>query len=326
LMGFNDVSAYAPIPSNSLPLPARPDGMILQELGQGSGVWFVSDSAYTSAIIDIGDSVVVVDAPPTYSEQRLKAVVSTVAGNRPVSHFIFSHTHNDHVGLASTFSGATFAAHPITAGLLTRNKKLPKPTLMLNNGTKLTLGNKNLEFYTYENSHEEGSLLIWLPQQKVVIFIDIVFPQWVPFFALGVTQDQLRFVAVHDTLLSYNFEYLVSGHLGRWASRADTQQAKQYLADLGQIITETYALFPFENYYKLFAGPPTHWWGILHNWHGDMATECAKKTIAKYKGVLAGVDVYAWTHCWHLREAMDLFGIGGEKKRSMKEVQRKLLE
>eukprot|EP01098_Paradermamoeba_levis_P003473 TRINITY_DN1577_c0_g5_i2.p1 TRINITY_DN1577_c0_g5~~TRINITY_DN1577_c0_g5_i2.p1 ORF type:complete len:396 (-),score=152.42 TRINITY_DN1577_c0_g5_i2:56-1243(-) len=320
LMGFQESTAYAPIPPNSYPATQRSDGMSVIELGSGSGVWFVSDSAYNSAVIDIGSSLVVVDAPPTYSEARLRSALSFIGGNKTVSHFIYSHTHNDHVGLAGLFaSTATYISHPITSDLVKRNGKLPVPTITTPNNTKMTLGNKNFEFYYFDNAHADGNLLIWLPAQKVVVYIDIVYPQWVPFYALGITQDSYRFVRVHDTLLTFNFDYFISGHLGRIATRSDVTQAQQYLADLTTVIGQTYALFPFEKYYAAYQGPPVNWWALLHNWEGDMATECAGKMMDKYKGKLAGVDVYAWTHCWHLREAIDLFTPmdGGKRKRSL---------
>jgi len=320
LMGFKDPSTYDPIPSNAYPATQRSDGMSVVELGTGSGIWFVSDSAYNSAVVDIGSTLVVIDAPPTYSEARMRSVLSAIGGNKTVSHFIYSHTHNDHVGLAGLFaSSATYISHPLTQGLVMRNSKLPVPTITTPNNTKLTLGNKNVEFYYYDNAHAEGSMLMWFPTQKVLLYIDIVYPQWVPFYALGITQDAYRFVQIHDVLLSFNFDYFISGHLGRVATRPDVLQAKQYLADLTSIIGQTYALYPFDKYYATYQGPPVNWWALLHNWEGDMASECSEKLMAKYRGKLAGVDVYAWNHCWHMRETIDLFSPmdGGKRKKSL---------
>eukprot|EP01097_Dermamoeba_algensis_P008771 TRINITY_DN5963_c0_g1_i1.p1 TRINITY_DN5963_c0_g1~~TRINITY_DN5963_c0_g1_i1.p1 ORF type:complete len:409 (+),score=96.84 TRINITY_DN5963_c0_g1_i1:613-1839(+) len=319
-LGYSDT--YAPIPNNSFPFPTdRSDGMIVKELGVGTGVYFISDTAYSSAVIDVGDSLDVIDAPPTYSEARLRSVISSISATKPVTHFIYTHTHNDHVGLAGIFASGnvTFISHPLSVELITRNGRLPIPSVVTSqNNSKLTIGDKQFEFYYYDDAHEIGNMLIWLPQSKVMIYIDIIYPQWAPFYALGMTQDAIRFVNIHDTFLSFDFNHFIPGHLGRTATRDDIILAKKYLADMKSTIISGLALYTFNDYYPRYVTPRGYnWWALLHNWQSDMASYCADKIIEMYRSTLAGVELYAWSHCWHYREHIDLYqptGVG--KKRN----------
>jgi len=323
LSGFTpsgSINGYAPIPPNSKAFPTnRTDGMVVEELVPGSGVYFVTDTAYSSAVIDIGDSLVVIDAPPTYSAQRLMNVIQSISPTKPVKYFIYTHCHNDHVGLAGIFSAnATYISHPLSVELIARNGHLPVPTMVTDyNNTRWTLGNKTFEFYYFDDAHSIGNMLIWLPETKTMMYIDIVYPQWVPFYAIGMTQDAIRFVAIHDTFLQYPFQHFIPGHLGRTATRDDVILAKQYLTDMKSVITTGFGLFTFDTYFPRYnTANGYNWWALLHNWQGDMAFYCAEKIIDKYKNILAGVELYAWSHCWHYREHIDLYQpvTGGRKR------------
>jgi glyoxylase-like metal-dependent hydrolase (beta-lactamase superfamily II) len=309
LLGFKD--KYLEVPATAQPYDTKKGVNITQV---AKDVYFMTDSAYTNVIIDIGDSMVLIDAPPSYTKDKLQAAIKTASKGKKLSHFIYTHAHNDHIALSEIFAGTknlTVMAHEITAGLIHRNSKLPKVTKSIavaGNGTQMTLGNKKFVFYYYEDAHLEGNLAIWLPQQQILVYVDIVFPQWSPFYGLGLTQDAIRYVQAFDTLLKFDFKYLISGHLGRPASRKDVQLAKTYMGDMSDFVFQGFRLFNnITDYYKVFGGSSPNHWAVLHNWMGDMAFYCARKMIDKYKNVIAGVDIYSWANCWVLREHYGLF-------------------
>src|SRR5260370_37669225 len=72
--------------------------------------------------------VVVVDAPPALAE-KIPAAIKRVT-DKPVTHFIYTHSHYDHVGSASRFPGAELIAHAETARILPvhADPELPLPT------------------------------------------------------------------------------------------------------------------------------------------------------------------------------------------------------
>ena len=53
------------------------------------------------------------------------------------------------------------------------------------------------------------------------MLVDVIFPGWSPFLELAVTTNPFEFIKANDDVLAYDFETMVSGHLGRTATRAD---------------------------------------------------------------------------------------------------------
>jgi glyoxylase-like metal-dependent hydrolase (beta-lactamase superfamily II) len=323
LLGFKEPGEYFPIPPTAAALtPTMANGLVVQEIA--TDVWFLTDAAYTSAVIDVGNSLVVIDAPPSYQAQRHLEAIQAIGRGKPVSHFIFSHAHNDHVGNAYLWANrgrgrraaaqpqTLFIAHALTAELLKRNTDQVVPTSLITKPfTQVRLGNKNFEFHYFDNAHVEGNIVIFLPAEKVLMYVDIVFPQWSPFYNLGMTQDAIRLIGAMDTILSFPFTKMIGGHLGRYATRKDVLLAKGYLTDMQSFIQEGFKTFNISTYYAKFGqpegnkGPNT--WAVLHNWMGDMAFDCSSKMIGKYKDIIAGIDIYTWVNCWLLRESVGLF-------------------
>jgi hypothetical protein len=62
--------------------------------------------------------------------------------------------------------------------------------------------------------------------------VDVVFPGWIPFKGLAVSQDIPGWVHAQDVAMSYPWQTLVAGHLGRLGTRADVDLQRQYVADL----------------------------------------------------------------------------------------------
>jgi len=105
--------------------------------------------------------------------------------------------------------------------------------------------------------------------------------------------------------LGFDFNYVVTGHLGLPAKRSDVLLAKQFITDMTTFVDQSFTLFNnLTAYYQVYG---TNHWAVLHNWMGDMAFYCSENMRNKYAGIVAGVDVYAWTGCWTLRETYQLF-------------------
>jgi hypothetical protein len=92
----------------------------------------------------------------------------------------------------------------------------------------LDVGGHTLNLTYYGLYHETGNTFIWHEQSNILMQVDIVFPRWVPFMNLGFAGDVPNFRQAHLDILSYPFDKLVTGHLGRWATRADVLEALGY--------------------------------------------------------------------------------------------------
>jgi glyoxylase-like metal-dependent hydrolase (beta-lactamase superfamily II) len=105
---------YLPLPAQALPEDDGPDGYRLQKAGENGYVVIVGFVQSVFVVTD--DGVVVVDAPPSHID-KLPAAIRSVT-NKPVTHFIYTHSHWDHVGGVSQFPDATRIAHEEAARLL----------------------------------------------------------------------------------------------------------------------------------------------------------------------------------------------------------------
>src|SRR4026209_2289231 len=72
--------------------PAK--GCRLQDLGQG--LYMITDNGYQSMFMVYDKGVVGVDAPTSYAQYSLKGIAEVT--DNPITHVIYSHSHNDHIG------------------------------------------------------------------------------------------------------------------------------------------------------------------------------------------------------------------------------------
>src|SRR4029078_7634637 len=121
---------------------------------------------------------------------------------------------------------------PAPYGVFVGGSDAPLPTVTFADKYTLTVGNQTLELAYRGDDHEPGNIYIYAPRQKVLMKVDIVFPGWTPFIDLAVSADAMCYLKAHDTILSYNFDWLVSGHFGRLATRKDVEVQKAYMQDI----------------------------------------------------------------------------------------------
>jgi hypothetical protein len=72
--------------------PAK--GYRIQDLGDG--LYMVTDNGYQSMFLVYSNGVVVVDAPPSYSQHIPQAIAEVT--DKPITHVIYTHSHADHIG------------------------------------------------------------------------------------------------------------------------------------------------------------------------------------------------------------------------------------
>ncbi len=189
-------------------------GYLVEEIRDG--LYWVTDGAYNTMFLTTGQGVIVVDAPPSIGENYLNAIAEVT--EEPITHVIYSHTHNDHIGSASIFpDDAVYIAHKnAAASLEERNDpNRPLPTVTFDDTYVLEVGNQILELEYNGPMHEPGNIFIYAPNQKVLMAVDLIFPGWTPFKDLAMAQDVPAFLAAPDEILEYDFDVLVGGHLTR---------------------------------------------------------------------------------------------------------------
>jgi len=204
------------------------------------GVYWVTDGNHQAMVVVSSQGVILVDAPeplPFFAPTPVLDAIAEVT-DKPVTHMIYSHAHTDHIGGAgvvkAAFPDVEIIAHEETKKLLlaAADPKRPVPDRTFRRRMKLRVGEKRLELSYLGNTHLEGNIFIHAPDQKVLMAIDIVFPGWVPFRRLGLSNDIPGWIAGQDQILGFPFETLIAGHSTRLGTREDVFAQKAYVDDI----------------------------------------------------------------------------------------------
>ncbi len=294
--------AYGPAPSEK--------GYVVEEIKDG--LYWVTEGLYQVMFLTTGEGVIVVDAPPNIGKNILAAIKEVT--NEPITHVIYSHAHADHLAAASMYpKDATYITHELTAARLASDRPfpygqfvgggpVPKPTITFKDTYTLKVGKQTLELAYKGPAHIPGNIFIYAPKQKALMVIDVIFPGWTPFKWLAVAEDVPAFRESHDSILAYEFDTLISGHVGRLGSRKDVQTQKEYILDVQANAAKALQTVDFMAVAKNlgFSNP----WNLFNTYLSAVDKKCAELTEEKWLGKLAAVDVFTLSHCEKVVESL----------------------
>ena len=134
------------------------------------------------------------------------------------------------------------------------------------------------------------------------MFIDVIFPGWSPFKDLAVSENIPGYIKAHDDVLSYDFDTLVSGHLGRLGTREDVEVQKEYVLDMQDNAAQALQTVDFFAVAQEvgFENP----WLLFDTYLDAVTQECTDLTLQKWTSRLAGADVFTFSHCFKLIESL----------------------
>ncbi len=188
---------------------------------------FISNA--TAIIAD--DGIVIVDAlgSPSLAQmfmQKVRAVSDT-----PVRKVIVTHYHADHFyGLqffkdmgAEVYSGEGALEYLASDVAQTRIKerreslkpwvneqtRLVKPDHVIKSNTRLSQGNLDLEIEIIGAAHSHGDLIVYIPQDGVLLAGDLIFEGRVPFIGGG---DTSLWISTLETLSKRDVKAVIPGH------------------------------------------------------------------------------------------------------------------
>jgi len=288
---------YAPTPATSLGPALNADGYFVSNIA-GSLYW-VTDSVYQCMFLTTETGVVLVDAPPSIGHRLSRAICeATAMSGRPsrVTHLVYSHSHADHIGAASIFGAdVERLGHAETGRLLRRDGDLrrPSPTITFTDEYTLTVGGERLELSFRGPNHSADNIFVFAPDYATLMLVDVIYPGWVPFRSLGLSQDVPGWFHAHDQALEYPFSTLVGGHLGRLGTRGDVIIQKSYLADLSDSTRAAATAVDPAPLHDVF-GPNT--WAGCERYTELVCARAARPVIAKYARHLAGAEAYTGLH------------------------------
>jgi cyclase len=189
-----------------------------------------SNSFGANAGIIIGqDYLVAVDSLMSAREaQRFMKDIRKIS-KKPVK-FIISQ-ENDQKNMQK--AGAGMLQYAKQSGLTDQDLKgtrLAYPTLTFKERLTLDLGNKKIEIHYPGPSHTTGSVLVYVPQEKVLFTGDILFTDFHPFLGEANIEGWEK---VLDAIMAMDVEKIIPGH-GPISSKKDVAEMKSYLSVFDQ--------------------------------------------------------------------------------------------
>ncbi len=240
-------------------------------------LYCVSANGTMTVFLATETGVVALDALPALAEVYFRAIAEVTAA--PVTHLVYSRSHLDHIGAANRMpAGAVRIAQVETARTLALrdDPRRPLPTRTFAVADTLRVAGETLVLRHHGPNHDLGQL-----QRSA------------PWFRLSGARDVPGYLALHDSILGYDFEVLVGGHL-------ETQ--RDYLRD---VLAAADAAAAAADYAASTAGVPAaaHPFERLARLHRAQAERCAGRVLERWRGRLPGVEVVTLSHCEAMLES-----------------------
>lgn len=267
-----------------------------------------------------GRRLAVFDFPAGHTK-FIKAVRMVLNGVAPYRiDMVYGHRHTDHIGGATGFRNWARRTYPRahidiwgTRGtfnfLKQRRPKEPRPNKFVPAawGRAIYLGPGFTIRLRIIGGHVHDDMMAIFPMPRGKVFIhlaDFVAPRFAQIDSLGVTIDLLGYIQGHRDLLKYDFDLISPGHVNL-GSKKDVRDSMLYAMDTVQIAaevvaTETPAMLAGLGLERVRV-PGTLEFGNRNFefkaiWDSRIE-RCFRKLMQRWGCKLAGVDVYARSHC-----------------------------
>jgi cyclase len=193
------------------------------------------------------DAILVIDT--LISSKEAKRLIRDIraVSDKPIKYVINTHYHLDHTFGNSEFQkiGAMIISHANdkTKELIHNESTLKNaqafgltdkdmegttvshPTVTFTDKMEIDLGNQRIQLIYPNLSHTDGSILVYVPDKRLLFAGDILFTNYHPFIADG---NLRSWVKVLNVILAMDVERIIPGH-GPISSKKDVQDMKEYI-------------------------------------------------------------------------------------------------
>ena len=214
---------------------SRPDDEITKLVDD---VYLFRHKFHQSIFITTPKGVIVTDPINSDAAAWLKAEIKKLT-DQPVRYVIYSHHHNDHITGGSVFADTALfisqaAARPKL--LQAADPQTPVPDLTFSDRMFIDLGGKHIELIYTGRNHSDNSLVVLLPQNKLLFAVDFIPVETVAYRALpdGYPDEWIDSLKRVEQL---DFDTLVPGH-GKVGTKEHVQRFRGYLEDLRVAVLE----------------------------------------------------------------------------------------
>ena len=202
------------------------------------------------------DVILVVDTLVSAKEgKRLLKDIRAIS-DKPIKYVVNTHYHLDHTfGNAEFYSlGADIISHVNCADAMKKNAadtlanadaygltpedmegtKLVYPNLTFTDKMGFDLGGLKVELIYHAPSHSKGSIIVYIPDERVIFAGDILFTDYHPYMADG---DISGWQEMLDSIMAINAEKIIPGH-GPLSTNNDLEDMKAYIVAFDKKATE----------------------------------------------------------------------------------------
>jgi len=220
-IAFADIN----IPDTAPPLPTKADFPpgVAEDIGSKGyhiseirdDIFWITSGEYHVMAVKTHKGVMIVDAPeslPFFPPMDVLGAVAEVAPGYPITHMIYSHGHTDHIGgagvIKQAFPDVQIIAHKETKKLLKKMKdpKRPVPTRTFEKSMTVSSGGKHLKLKYSGNTHMPGNIFVHVPKEKILMVVDVIFPGWVPFRRLALSDNINGWIKGNKAVLDFDFD------------------------------------------------------------------------------------------------------------------------
>ena len=293
--------AQPPGPPPNLNAIYSPGDWPIQKIRDGKVYWIPGGGSNSTIII--GDKgVIVVDVKTTMATgQQLLKDIATITP-KPITHVIETHSDCDHVnGIVAFPKSVNILAHisnlqeqeqvarlatiEVNGGYgVAPQDRLPN-MLSTKNGETATIDGVRFVFYHFGPAHTGGDLMIYLPDEKVMVAGDIIFnsntagPDNGLIFKFEKNGSTSGLIKNIEGMLATDANIFVTGHGDKLLARSDVEKL---LADFRAKMAKVDALAAsgksLEETTKEMGDRPVDM--LANNIHPDTMKECPRGTIS----------------------------------------------
>jgi glyoxylase-like metal-dependent hydrolase (beta-lactamase superfamily II) len=215
--------------------PSRPENEITK---LADDVYLFRHQFHQAIFITTSAGVILTDPISAEAATWLKAEMKTLT-DRPVRYVIYSHHHSDHITGGSIFADqATFVSHASARAPIAdaADSSTPVPTLTFTDRMFIDIGGKHVELIYTGKNHSDNSLVVLLPQNKLLFAVDFIPVETVAYRTMrsDYPDDWIESLRRIEQL---DFERLVPGH-GKIGTKDHARMFRGYLEDLRAAVLE----------------------------------------------------------------------------------------
>ena len=201
-------------------------------------VYLFRHKFHQSIFITTPKGVIVTDPITSDAAAWLKAKIKTLT-DQPARYVIYSHHHNDHITGGSVFADTALFVSQAAARpkiLQAADPQTPIPDLTFTDRMSIDLGGKHVELIYTGRNHSDNSLVVLLPQDRLLFAVDFIPVETVAYRTLadGYPDEWIDSLRQVEGL---EFDTLVPGH-GKIGKREHVRMFRGYLQDLRAAVQE----------------------------------------------------------------------------------------